>query len=132
MTHHGPLTNVPTLFVEVGSTEAQWMNRQAAKAAASAAMAAARVPTEAQTAVGFGGPHYAPAFTRLVLDQDLAIGHIAPNYVFPLSPALIAQSVEKTEEKPRLAVIDWKGLKGRHREKLLGALRDLGLEVTKV
>lgn len=132
VTHHGPLTNVPTLFVEVGSTEAQWMNRQAAKAAASAAMAAARATTGAQTAVGFGGPHYAPAFTKLVIDQNFAMGHIAPNYVFPLSSALIAQSVEKTEEKPRLAVIDWKGLKGKHREKLLRAIRGLGLEVRKV
>ena len=132
VTHHGPLTNVPTLFVEVGSTEVQWANREAAKAAASAAMTAARISASPPTAVGFGGPHYAPKFTSLVLSQDLAIGHIAPGYAFPLSHALVTQAVEKTEGNPKLAMIDWKGLKGSHREELVEALQRLGLEVVRV
>jgi len=132
VTHHGPLTNVPTLFVEVGSSEAQWASRDAAEAAASAAMAASGVSQHARTAVGFGGPHYAPAFTSFVLSQELAVGHMAPNYVFPLEPGLIAQALEKTEEKPRLALVDWKGLKGKHREEVVEALQGLGLEIVRV
>jgi len=132
VTHHGPLTDVPTLFVEVGSTEAQWADREAAKAGATAAMAAAKVSARVPTAVGFGGPHYAPKFTSLVLSRDLAVGHIAPGYAFPLGPALVEQAVEKTEGNPKLAMIDWKGLKGSHREALVKVLRRLGLEVVRV
>jgi len=132
VTHHGPLTNVPTLFIEVGSAEAQWANSEAAEAAASAAVAAAEVSQSARSAVGFGGPHYAPAFTSLVLNQDLAVGHMAPSYAFPLDSALVTQALEKTEENPRLALVDWKGIKGGHREQLVEALQRLGLEIVKV
>jgi D-aminoacyl-tRNA deacylase len=55
-THHGPTgLGVPTLFVELGSTEKEWEDRAAATAAAEAIWRAATAPVSGKLAVGFGG-----------------------------------------------------------------------------
>ena len=85
VTHHGPTeVRVPVLFVEIGSTPERWADREAARAAAEAIWEAATRPLRAvKNAVGFGGGHYAPKFTALMLeDVGLAVGHIVPKYAF--------------------------------------------------
>ncbi len=37
-THHGPSLDVPTMFVELGSSETQWRDSKAAQAVAHSAM----------------------------------------------------------------------------------------------
>ncbi|WP_254280168.1 D-aminoacyl-tRNA deacylase [Haloarcula marina] len=87
-THHGPTeVGAPSMFVEVGSAEAQWRDPEAARAVARAVLAlrdaTADAPTENGTRrhlVGFGGGHYAPRFERVVRETDWAVGHIAAEW----------------------------------------------------
>ena len=81
-THHGPTAvDVPLLFVEVGSEEAQWRDPAAARAVADAILALRDVdPLDERTLVGLGGGHYAPRFTRIVRETGWAVGHIAADW----------------------------------------------------
>ena len=79
-THHGPSLNVPTMFVELGSSPAQWNDLKAAEAVAHAAMSAiANFSTPASSAVlGIGGTHYNQKFTLMALVGEAVFGHMIP------------------------------------------------------
>ena len=86
-THHGPSEmTVPSLFAEVGSDDPQWRDPEAARAVAKAVLDcqtdANRIDSDGNTrhVVGFGGGHYAPRFTRVVMETDWAVGHIGADW----------------------------------------------------
>ena len=87
-THHGPTdVGAPSMFVEVGSAEAQWRDPAAAEAVARAILDLRGVPAETATEnghrrhlVGVGGGHYVPRFERVVRETDWAVGHIAADW----------------------------------------------------
>ncbi|AGN25683.1 hypothetical protein A3206_07580 [Candidatus Methanomassiliicoccus intestinalis] len=86
VTHHGPLLETPTLFMEIGSTESEWSNTDASAALASALFSA----TENKSypiAVGIGGGHYAPRFTETAISKKLDFGHMIPNYAIDFNDA---------------------------------------------
>ncbi|MCS7386663.1 MAG: hypothetical protein NDF55_08040 [archaeon GB-1867-005] len=138
VTHHGPyIEKTPTIFIELGSSERYWRNEIAARAVAQAIMMVAenRIKGEPKfrVGVGFGGPHYAPIFTKLVQRSDIAIGHIIPEYVFDkISEREVEAAVMRTEGEVELAVVEWKGLKKRHRSFLLPIIEKLGLKMMRI
>ncbi|KAL2635990.1 hypothetical protein R1flu_007469 [Riccia fluitans] len=95
-THHGPETNVPAMFVEIGSTEDYWGRQDAANVVAevvreglgldggpgvgewSSAQAGAKV------LVGLGGGHYAPRHMDVVLKGGVWVGHLLSGYSLPM------------------------------------------------
>lgn len=81
-THHGPSTvGCPSLFVELGSGEAEWADPDGAEAVARAILTLRGVaPTHYRTVVGFGGGHYAPRFDRILAETDWRVGHIAADW----------------------------------------------------
>jgi len=81
-THHGPTAvGAPSLFIELGSDEAQWRDPEGAEAVARAVLSlTAESPNRERTVIGIGGNHYAPRFTRIVTETDWAIGHIAADW----------------------------------------------------
>jgi D-aminoacyl-tRNA deacylase len=81
-THHGPTSvGVPSMFLEVGSGEQQWADREAAGAAARAILGLRGVdPHRRRQLVVFGGGHYAPRATRLLGETDWAVGHVAADW----------------------------------------------------
>ncbi|WP_254862076.1 D-aminoacyl-tRNA deacylase [Halovivax gelatinilyticus] len=98
-THHGPTdVGCPSLFVELGSDEAQWADEEAAEAVARAILALdgvepnRTIPSAADAGlsgttdaparhlVGFGGGHYVPRFERIVRETPWAVGHVAPEW----------------------------------------------------
>jgi len=133
-THHGPTElEVPVLFVEIGSKREQWLSPKAGEAAASAALKAATMREKGKSAVGFGGGHYSPKHTTLVVKEDFAIGHILPEYFFDdYDPYVVDQAFMKTLGGCGTAVIDWKGLKSGDRKTLVSTLRRTGIEVVRV
>jgi D-aminoacyl-tRNA deacylase len=134
-THHGPSLNVPAMFVELGSSPAQWNDLRAAEAVAHSAMAAiANFSTPASLAVlGIGGPHYNQKFARMALAGQAVFGHMIPKYaVSMIDSEILAQCIEKTLEKVSLAILDWKGIRSQDKPKLLSALQDVGLTFKKV
>ncbi len=133
-THHGPSLNVPTMFVELGSSTQQWSNLQAAQVVARAAIkAVTKFQATTKTAVlGIGGPHYNPRFTRMALEEEAVFGHMIPKYALPLvSPELLQQCLDKTLEKVTHAVLDWKGIPSHHKPHILNVLEQLHLKYTK-
>jgi D-aminoacyl-tRNA deacylase len=133
-THHGP-TELGTsiLFVEIGSTEQQWLDPRAGEAAASAALRAATEPNKAKPAVGFGGGHYSPKHTSAVLRTDHAVGHILPEYFFnDYDPLVVKQAFEKTVGGCHTAMIDWKGLKSIARKKLISTLESSDIDLLRI
>jgi len=131
VTHHGPYSMRPLIFVEFGGSENELSNPDAAEAVAAAAMAAIERPKLLEPAVGFGGGHYAPLFTRLALSGEYSFGHMIPKYAFPINKDMLAQAFEMTVEKPEVAVIDWKGLSAADRQALQSALETLEKRVVK-
>ncbi len=81
-THHGPTSvGAPSLFVELGSSESEWSDPDGARAVAKAILSIDGVaPDRQRTVVGIGGGHYAPRYTRLLLDTDWAVGHVAADW----------------------------------------------------
>ncbi len=79
VTHHGPVLTTPTMFIEIGSAEANWGHAKAAEAIARTLMDTQRL--EAPKAIGVGGGHYAPRFSELVMAKKVSFGHMIPGYV---------------------------------------------------
>jgi D-aminoacyl-tRNA deacylase len=134
-THHGPSLNVPTMFVELGSSERQWNDSRAAEAVAHAAMSAiGKFGTPEKTAViGIGGTHYNQKFTRMALEDKAIFGHMIPKYAVSLIDAeLLHHCVDRTLEKVDCVVLDWKGIKSADKPQLLEALEDAGLSYKKI
>jgi len=101
VTHHGPTFNTPTMFVEVGSTEEEWRDEEALKAAAEAIVKALEPYKAEKVAIGVGAGHYAPDFTRLALEENVAFGHMAPKYVADLLDVpMLDQMLKKTVPGP--------------------------------
>jgi D-aminoacyl-tRNA deacylase len=134
-THHGPSLNVPTMFAELGSSPKQWNDLKAAEAVAHAAMKAISKFGEspAKAVLGIGGPHYSEKFTRITLESEIAFGHIIPKYAVPyVDLEILRQCVEKTQEKVEFVVLDWKGIKGEHKSKLVEMLKEISIPSKKV
>jgi D-aminoacyl-tRNA deacylase len=131
-THHGPwIENTPVLFVEIGSSEAEWQNETAAAIVARAIVAAAENRQHVGPSVlGFGGPHYCPTFTRIVAETEWAISHILPKYHLDhASEALIRHAMARTVGQVSSAVLDWKGMTGPQRDRLVALLSSMDVAV---
>ena len=134
-THHGPSLNVPTMFVELGSSPEQWGDLRAAEAVAHTAMTVIANFTASTTSavLGIGGTHYNQKFTTMALVGEAAFGHMIPNYaVSCVDVEMVRQCVEKTLEKVPLAILDWKGIKSEDKSNLVAALEAAGLPYKKV
>jgi len=134
-THHGPSLNVPTMFVELGSSPRQWSDSKAAEAVAKAAMQAIGKfqLSEQNAVVGIGGPHYNQRFTQMALDNEALFGHMIPKYALPYVDAeILVQCAARTLERVDHAVLDWKGIRGEDKPKILAALAEIKLPYSKV
>ncbi|OGS55590.1 MAG: hypothetical protein A3K60_07755 [Euryarchaeota archaeon RBG_19FT_COMBO_56_21] len=94
-THHGPLVNSPTFYIEIGSYEELWDRKDAAEAIAKSIL---EIKDEGEPVViCVGGGHYAPRFTEVALKRRVAIGHMAANYALEaLSSEMILQMSAKS------------------------------------
>lgn len=118
-THHGPTDpEVPSLFVELGSSEVQWDDPNGAQAVADAVLdiqdaAADHRPVDdgpPRQIVGFGGGHYTPRCTRIVADSEWAVGHIGSDWQLdamgdPKANREVIDAVFKAS-RAELAVVD--------------------------
>lgn len=87
VTHHGPFLRIPTLFVEVGSTEEHWQKKEPASVIAASLLELFSKyqyeedhPKEIPVLIGIGGGHYAPRFTDVAFQKNIAFGHMIPSY----------------------------------------------------
>lgn len=134
-THHGPTSfPIPVCFVEVGSGPNEWSDPVLGRIVANAIMGAAWATQGGKNnAVGFGGTHYSPKHTRFNINGDLSIGHLVAKYAFDrgVSERMIRETFHKTAGGCNTAVVDWKGIKGEDRRKLVECLHKWDVEVVR-
>lgn len=129
-THHGPFLSKPCAYIEIGSSEEEWQNQTAGEILADTIMNSFQnFNSNFRTAVGIGGTHYCPEFSKIEERTGLALSHILSKYyVDEVDLSLFRQMIEKTSEPVSLALIDWKGLSGSQREKIISFCKELNLD----
>lgn len=142
-THHGPYLEVPTMFLEIGSTEEQYKRGDAGQAICEVLFYLLEnvIPHYDQysykQAVGLGGTHYSANFQKIMQNTDIAISHVMPkHHLEQLDETMLSEICAKNGDgKLDMVLVDWKGV-GPHKEKiteLLNRLRDrAGIEWTQV
>jgi D-aminoacyl-tRNA deacylase len=136
VTHHGPLTNIPCCFIELGSTEKQWKDSIAAKIIAKTIFSLQNYDSNFiashpwQAVIGIGGPHYCNNFNKIQLKGSYAISHIIPEYCLPLTESMLREAEEKTLENVKEVLIDWKGSgNSESRQNIMSIIERHGLKV---
>jgi len=130
ITHHGP-TNIhaPYFFVEVGSTETEWRNTNAVRAAAKSVLMA-DPEEEIIPLIGFGGTHYAVRQTAIALETRGAFGHMMhTRNIAGVDADMVRQMIAKSGAIA--AHIDKKAMAKPEAAHIEGLLKELGIpEVT--
>jgi len=126
-THHGPTdVETPCFFAEIGSSERQWCDLGAGEVVSKAILALQN--PELPIFLGFGGGHYMERQTSLMLNSDIAFGHLFPNYqVNEISYELVKRAKEKSGAE--YAYIDRKSFKAHERDKVIGIIEEIGLPI---
>jgi D-aminoacyl-tRNA deacylase len=130
-THHGPLTGLPTTFIEIGSDETYWGIKEAGDLIASAiynSLSYNKNEKPYRIAAGIGGGHYCPKFTEIMLNTDIAIGHVIAKYNTPVTDSMLRELIKKSEHLD-VIFLDWKGIK--ERSDLKDKLTNLGISFVK-
>jgi D-aminoacyl-tRNA deacylase len=132
-THHGPTPLCPSFFIEIGSSEKNWKDENAGLSAAQAIIDVLKLDKKDwHTAAGFGGGHYAPKFSEINLNSNIAVGHIASKYVTHLlDEDMLKQIVKRTLGELKYFIIDWKGVKSEERSKIIQFAESNGIETLK-
>jgi D-aminoacyl-tRNA deacylase len=152
-THHGPLLVRPALYIEIGSTEAEWSSVPAAELWAEVISdnlgLSGDEPVQwtpgGEVMIGLGGGHYAPRHKAVLSESDLWVGHLLANYALPFEEPIdgeapggawrhsIQVSVESTLSAfpgaNLFAHLDKKSFKGWQRRAILDLLSDLDVPV---
>ncbi|MFH0876585.1 MAG: D-aminoacyl-tRNA deacylase [archaeon] len=132
-THHGPFLEKPAMFIEIGSSSVDWENKEAGVILSDSLINAIALfdSRKYSNAIGFGGSHYCTGFNDIMLNSDVAFGHICPKYMFGcLDEEIIFQMINRSNEKPDLVILDWKGL-GSEKQKLIDILNKLNINYIK-
>ena len=87
VTHHGPYMSIPTLYAEVGSNEEEWKKQKPAEIIAKSTLELLDshhyeedFSEDIPVIIGIGGGHYAPRFSDVAFEKNVAFGHMIPRY----------------------------------------------------
>ncbi len=152
-THHGPILTTPTLYIEIGSTEDEWVREDVADCWAEVisdvlVMSGGKsryFNPDSDVMIGFGGGHYAPRHKSVILNSEINIGHIIANYSLVFEPSkgseipsgpwseCIQSAVDSTRisfpKSKIFAHLDRKSFKGWERSAITQKLEELGIEI---
>src|SRR3989344_4690159 len=122
-THHGPYMEKPALFVELGSNEKYWEDKEGAKIVAKSLMKVLDSKNNNYEAVFVvGGSHYSHVANKALLNSDFSVSHICPKHNFEnLNTETLKQAMERSVPKAKLVLLDWKGL-GKEKQRILEML----------
>lgn len=133
--HHGPTSlKKPVLFVELGSSEKQWGDRNAAEVMCDTLLGLLDRGIERCKRVGIalGGTHYPSKFNKLLLDSEFGLAAVAPKHnLEAMDEQLLEQMIEKSVEKVTHIVVDSKGL-GSQKDRIMKMAEKTGLEIYKL
>ncbi|UCD01918.1 MAG: hypothetical protein JSV23_02550, partial [Promethearchaeota archaeon] len=82
--------------------------------------------------IGFGGPHYAPQFQKLISNKNVAISFICPKYfIRDLNKEMIEQMISNNLEQINYFLIDWKGTNADDKKHLIPLLEEFDIPIKK-
>lgn len=132
-THHGPTAlRTPSVFIEVGTTDAQW--RDASLCAQVAQILCSALLNRGKsypTAVCFGGNHYPSKFTQEAISGEFATGTIVPKHSLEYVDEKMFSHILAQNPDAQVALVDSKGM-GLQKSRILDILNDSKLEVIKL
>jgi D-aminoacyl-tRNA deacylase len=132
-THHGPTAlNKPVLFIEIGTTEKEWNDKELCKNVAMIVIDVMSIqPKKHDTAICFGSNHYPEKFTKVVLEGEYALGTIMPKHALEFLDHSLFSHILKRNNEAKFALLDWRGL-GKHKQKVMDFIETTDLEVIKI
>ena len=134
-THHGPTSlKKPVLFVELGSSEKQWGDSNAAAVMCDTLLGILDDGIERCKKVGIalGGTHYPSKFNKLLLESEFGLAAVASKHnLEAIDEQMMDQMIAKSVEKVTHIVVDSKGL-GSQRDRIIKMAEKTGLEIHKV
>lgn len=127
-THHGPYLEKPCMFIEIGSSAAEWSNKEAGRMIAETIIHLIKnKPKQCKAIFGIGGLHHTPEFSKIARRTEYAVGHVCPKYnAGNLDEEMIRQALDRNSEKEAEVVLDWKGLK-EGKERIVEILTKLNI-----
>ena len=156
VTHHGPILDVPALFIEVGSTEPYWPNEDAARLLAEIIAEGLGLDGNNSTEswskdnvnepvlITLGGGHYAPKANKLALEPHVWLGHMLANHSLPFGSQdepgeLWKQSIDAALTSTQKAYpggrivcnVEKKSFKGWQRQLIFSYLESRSIEVVR-
>jgi D-aminoacyl-tRNA deacylase len=130
-THHGPLLETPSFFVEIGGSEAVTDRHHDVLARSVCSYLSSRHESIGEVALAIGGTHYPEKFTKLALEGKYAFCHIMPKHSCTYSD-MLKMGLERSSPAATKAVIDWKGIAAPEREIAIRRLGELGVDYVRV
>jgi len=132
-THHGPTAlSKPTLFIEIGTTEKEWTDRNLCESVAQIIL---KEMSESQkkcdVAICFGGTHYPSKFNKELLEGDFALGTVIPKHGLDDLDKNLFDHVVKRNSEAKFALVDWSGL-GNNKQKIVEMINSTNLEMIKI
>jgi D-aminoacyl-tRNA deacylase len=133
-THHGPTSlSKPCVFVEIGSSEREWNNRETAGYVSDAILESVEKGNlYEKVGIAFGGTHYPDKFNRFLSESDIAVSYVVPRYsIESIDERMLEQMIGKSLPRARYAILDWKGL-GKEKGRLIELINKFGLDIVKL
>jgi D-aminoacyl-tRNA deacylase len=86
VTHHGPYLKTPAFFIEIGSDDEAWVDKDAGRVISKTIIEILdpEILHQCQdypVAIGVGGGHYAPQHSEVARKKKISFGHMIPRYV---------------------------------------------------
>ena len=126
-THHGPSEiEIPSLFVEIGSSEKEWIIPEVGKIISEAILEAkaGKFPV----AVGIGGTHYMPRQTELLKSSNVTFGHCFAKYaVDDLNVEILRKAIHQSNAD--FIFIDRKSLRSQQKKVVESMVDEIGIDI---
>ena len=128
-THHGPYLKKPCMFIEIGSNEEAWLNKESGNVIADVIEVLLNWKSKKYRTVSvLGGGHYNHVAKKIMLKTDFAVNHICAKHMLKfLNNETIKQTINRSVKKSEKIILDWKGL-GKDKGKVTKLLDDLNLK----
>ncbi|HMK32273.1 MAG TPA: D-aminoacyl-tRNA deacylase [Nitrosopumilaceae archaeon] len=132
-THHGPTAlNKPTLFIEVGTTEKQWNDKELCSSVATIIEdVMSMTPNSHDIAICFGGTHYPEKFTKEIIEGQYALGTVIPKHALDYVDKELFSHILERNKEANCALVDWSGL-GKNKQKIVDLIMTTNLEMIRV
>jgi D-aminoacyl-tRNA deacylase len=124
-THHGPTDlSTPSFFAEIGSSPEDWIDPAAGEAVARSILELSDL--NSPPFIGFGGGHYLKRQNQLLIETNIAFGHLFSNYQ---AGGLDVEVLEEARRKSGAvgAYLDRKSLRSADKRKIIEGLEEIGL-----